>query len=176
MEALDAAWPHLEDDRLRSIYEGNVLPGSEQDQPRIDGSLHGYLIEKADNSYIRDFFCRHSRYYEILFHWESLDREAAIAAVRQHRTILEALLGRDRERPAPRWRRTSATAIPASRSNSAVRRLPRSDELPKKFLNQDTGPSRRPFQQARTFPEGAGDDITRSKVLPAAPGSSCPCG
>ncbi len=94
---MDAAWPHLEDDRLRSIYEGNALPGSEQEEPRLDHSLHGYLIEKADNFYIRDFFSRHSRYYEILFTWESLDREAAIAAVHQHRKILEALLARDRD-------------------------------------------------------------------------------
>jgi len=100
LEALDAAWPHLEDARLEAIYRGNVLPASPQEQPRIDGSLHDYLIQQADNAYIRDFFRRHSQYYEILFHWESTDRQAAIAAVRQHRAILEAL--RRRDRPAAR--------------------------------------------------------------------------
>jgi DNA-binding GntR family transcriptional regulator len=95
LEALEAAWPHLDDARLEAIHRGNVLPATAGEQPRIDGSLHDYLIEKADNAYIRDFFRRHSQYYEILFHWESTDRQAAIVAVRQHRAILEALLRRD---------------------------------------------------------------------------------
>ncbi len=100
LEALEAAWPHLEDQRLEAIYRGNVLPAGAEERPRIDGSLHDYLIEMADNSYIRDFFRRHSQYYEILFQWESMDRVAALAAVRQHRAILDAL--RRRDRPAAR--------------------------------------------------------------------------
>jgi DNA-binding GntR family transcriptional regulator len=58
--------------------------------------LHGYLIEKSKNPFISDFFDRHGKYYNVLFEWESLDRETQIQEVRQHREILESLLRRDR--------------------------------------------------------------------------------
>ena len=58
----------------------------------IDNSLHEYLIEKAGNYYIQDFFQRQGRYYNILFDWEDQDREAAIETVRQHQSILHALI------------------------------------------------------------------------------------
>lgn len=95
LRALDLARPALKDDDLQEMLNGNQLPKSDDEQPLIDNSLHAYLIDKADNYYIRDFFERHGRYYEILFDWEDEDRDAAIEAVRQHREILEALLLRD---------------------------------------------------------------------------------
>lgn len=98
LTALDQAWPHLIDTELRAIRDGNRLPADQGQPPVIDDSLHGYIVEKADNVYIRDFFQRHGRYYRILFDWDAIqsDRDAAIEAVQQHHEILAAMLGRDR--------------------------------------------------------------------------------
>ncbi|WP_437207151.1 GntR family transcriptional regulator [Planctomicrobium sp. SH664] len=95
LKALELARPSLRDEDLQRMLEGNQIPAAEGEQPMVDNSLHAYLIEKAGNPYIRDFFERHGRYYEILFDWEDEDRAAAIEAVRQHREILDALLLRD---------------------------------------------------------------------------------
>jgi DNA-binding GntR family transcriptional regulator len=97
LEALEAAWPYLEDGELERIYQGNVLPARGGERLVVDDSLHDYLIDKADNFCLRDFFHRHGRYYRTLFSWESTNHEAAVAAVEQHRAILEALLRRDRD-------------------------------------------------------------------------------
>ena len=95
LKALDLAKEHLEDAYLTEILEGNQLPQSKSGPPKIDNRLHGYLINVADNVYIKDFFQRHGRYYEILFDWEELDRKAAIETVHQHHAILEALLAKN---------------------------------------------------------------------------------
>ncbi|HWL08382.1 MAG TPA: GntR family transcriptional regulator [Planctomicrobium sp.] len=95
LKALDLARPHLRDADLQQMLDGNQYPATDSDLPSIDNSLHAYLIEKAANFYISDFFARHGCYYEILFQWEDEDRDAAIGTVRQHREILEALLLRD---------------------------------------------------------------------------------
>jgi DNA-binding GntR family transcriptional regulator len=94
--ALDLAWPRLVDEELQAMLDRNLLPEGPDDPLTIDNSLHAYLIEKSTNPFIADFFDRHGRYYDVLFNWESLDREAQLQAVRQHREILEALLRRDR--------------------------------------------------------------------------------
>jgi DNA-binding GntR family transcriptional regulator len=96
-KALELARHRLVEEDLRAMLEGNRLPASRQDAPKIDDRLHAYLIEKAGNPYIRDFFARHGKYYEMLFDWEALDRAAAVQAVEQHREILEALIARDWE-------------------------------------------------------------------------------
>jgi DNA-binding GntR family transcriptional regulator len=96
VKALELAWPRLVDEELRAILDGNRLPANPDDRPTSDNSLHAYLIEKSKNSYIADFFDRHAKYYDALFEWESLDRDAQIQEVRDHRDILEALLQRDR--------------------------------------------------------------------------------
>ena len=96
LTALDEAWPHLVDEDLRKMYDSNQLPRSDQEWPVIDDSLHEYLILKADNHYIGDFFQRHGRYYKALFVWDAGDRDSAIETVQQHREILGALLRRDR--------------------------------------------------------------------------------
>src|SRR5262249_43541529 len=94
--ALDLAWPRLADEELQAIHDRNRLPEGPNDRPVVDNSLHAYLIEKSKNPFIADFFDRHGAYYNILFDYESLDRDALIQAVQQHREILEALLRRDR--------------------------------------------------------------------------------
>src|SRR6478735_4293674 len=96
LKALGLAWPRLVDEELQAILDGNRLPASPNDRPSIDNSLHAYLIEKSKNPFISDFFDRHGKYYNVLFEWESLDRETQIEEVRHHREILEALLRRDR--------------------------------------------------------------------------------
>ncbi len=97
LKAMKLAWPRLVDDDLQALLDSNVVLADASQPPVIDNSLHQYLIDKAGNRYISDFFERHGRYYEIMFEWEALDRQAAIKAVGQHRAILEALLTRDRK-------------------------------------------------------------------------------
>lgn len=96
LKALSLAWPRLVDEDLQQMLNLNRLPATTEDVPYSDNSLHGYLIEKAGNRYIADFFERHGRYFGALFVWEALDREAAIQSVHEHRAILQALLRRDR--------------------------------------------------------------------------------
>jgi DNA-binding GntR family transcriptional regulator len=96
LTALDEAWSHLVDEELEAICDGNQLPGSDEEWPAIDDSLHDYLIKKADNRYILDFFERHGHYYKALFEWDAGDRNSAIETVLQHREIIEAMLCRDR--------------------------------------------------------------------------------
>jgi len=95
LKALELAKSHLEEADLQKILDGNVIPQSENEAVQIDNSLHEYLIEKAGNYYIKDFFQRQGRYYDILFDWEDQDRETAIETVRQHRAILTALIRKD---------------------------------------------------------------------------------
>ena len=49
-------------------------------------------------SYIISFFDRHGRYFDLLFLWESNDRDAAIQEIEQHQRILDALLKEDWKR------------------------------------------------------------------------------
>jgi DNA-binding GntR family transcriptional regulator len=96
LKALDLAWPRLVDEDLRTMLDANRLPVDADDQPKCDNSLHAYLIQKSQNAYIIDFFDRHGKYYDALFEWEDLDRDALVQAILQHREILDALLRRDR--------------------------------------------------------------------------------
>jgi DNA-binding GntR family transcriptional regulator len=96
IKAMELAWPRLVDEELQAILDRNQLPANPGDRPVSDNSLHAYLIEKSKNPYIADFFDRHGKYYDALFEWENLDREAQVQEVRHHREILEALMRRDR--------------------------------------------------------------------------------
>ena len=96
LKAMELAWPRLVDEELHAILDRNRLPANPDDRPKSDNSLHAYLVEKSKNSYIADFFDRHGKYYDALFEWENLDRDAQVQEVRHHREILEALLRRDR--------------------------------------------------------------------------------
>ncbi len=94
LKALDLSRGRLDKHRLEQLLAGNEVPATSSRPPRIDNSLHAYLVECAGNPYIQDFFHRHGPYYELLFDWEDLDRKAAIETARQHRAILEALIQR----------------------------------------------------------------------------------
>jgi DNA-binding GntR family transcriptional regulator len=91
LKALDLAWPHLDPDDLRRMLIGNRPQG-----PRLNNDLHGYLIEKAGNRYIREFFERHGIYYTTLFDHAAPELNVVQAMARQHRAILKALLALDR--------------------------------------------------------------------------------
>lgn len=95
IKALELAQPRLDAAELQAMLDRNTIPDAESEWPQIDNSLHSYIIEKSGNPYIRDFFERQGKYYEILFDWEDQDREIAVETVRQHRQILEALLKKD---------------------------------------------------------------------------------
>ena len=95
LKALELAEPRLVDEELRGMLAENVEPQDDVSWPKVDHSLHAYLIEKAGNPYIKDFLERHGRYYNMLFDWEDQDRETALQTVRRHHEILNALLKRD---------------------------------------------------------------------------------
>jgi DNA-binding GntR family transcriptional regulator len=96
LKALELAWPRLVDEDLQAMLDKNRLPSGPGEKPVSDNSLHGYLVEKAGNPYIAEFFERHGKYYAVLFDWEALDDEVRSQTVEQHRAILESLLRRDR--------------------------------------------------------------------------------
>lgn len=95
LKALELARPHIDPAHIQALLDANRFPQTDDDWPLIDNSLHAYFIELADNPYIRDFFQRHGRFYDILFDWEDQDRQTAIETVRQHRGILEAVQRKD---------------------------------------------------------------------------------
>lgn len=97
IRALELAWPRLQPKSIEAILDGNRLAEVPGLPPKIDNSLHRYILETAGNSYILDFFDRHGHYYELLFEWEDLNQAAAEEAVMQHRQILEAMLRQDRD-------------------------------------------------------------------------------
>lgn len=94
-KALELAWPYLVDADIKKMLAGNRLPKTPDGEIANDNTLHDYLIQKAGNQYIADFFERHGPYYSVLFDWEARDRNALMNAVRQHRRILKALLDRN---------------------------------------------------------------------------------
>lgn len=96
LKALALAWPRLVDEEIQKMIDLHHLPTSDNDTPRSDNSLHGYLVTKANNRYIADFFERHGKYFTVLFDWEVVDRQAAIQTVHEHLAVLHALLKRDR--------------------------------------------------------------------------------
>jgi DNA-binding GntR family transcriptional regulator len=92
LTALDGARGKLDVQELKRILDANSIPESPDTTPRVDESLHDYIIAASGNTYIRDFFERQGRYYKLLFRWEDHDRELAIRTISQHREILNALL------------------------------------------------------------------------------------
>ncbi len=95
LKALELAKSYLVQKDLQKILDGNVIPKSDSESVLIDNSLHEYIIDKAGNYYIKDFFQRQGRYYDILFDWEDQDRKTALETVRQHQSILKALIKKD---------------------------------------------------------------------------------
>lgn len=94
-KALELAFPKLQNDKLQTMLDANTIAESTEAAPAIDETLHEYIIARAGNVYIKDFFERQGRYYRLLFDWEDHDYQTAVETVRQHRDILEALLNRD---------------------------------------------------------------------------------
>ncbi|QGQ21260.1 GntR family transcriptional regulator [Gimesia benthica] len=95
LKALDLAKESLEKRVLQKILDGNQVPETDEEPLQIDNSLHEYLIKQSDNYYIISFFDRHGRYFDLLFLWESNDRDAAIQEIQQHQRILSALINED---------------------------------------------------------------------------------
>jgi DNA-binding GntR family transcriptional regulator len=96
LKALELARRRLDPKVLQRILDGNKVPDSPDGTLYSDDSLHEYIIETADNLYIKDFFQRHRPYHMLLFNWEgSSHREAAIECTRQHREILTAMLAQN---------------------------------------------------------------------------------
>ena len=106
LKALDLARPRLVEEDLRRMLAGNVADGR---SPRLDNNVHRYLVEKAGNAYIRDFFERHGSYYTTLFDYAAPETHVVAEMARQHREILQALIDKD----WPRARRTLAAHIRA---------------------------------------------------------------
>jgi len=94
LKALDLARPNLTDDDLQRMLAGNA-PAAGKAGPRLDNDLHRYLIAKAGNLYIRDFFDRHGVYYTTLFDHAALGAETVAEMASQHREILRAMLEKD---------------------------------------------------------------------------------
>jgi DNA-binding GntR family transcriptional regulator len=90
LKALDLARPRLAAADLRRMLAGH--------ETGLDNDLHRYLVEKARNRYIRDFFERHGAFFSTLFDTAAAGVAREMAA--QHRRILEALLRRDWEAAA----------------------------------------------------------------------------
>jgi DNA-binding GntR family transcriptional regulator len=95
LKALDLARRKLDAQVLQRILDANSLPKSLDVPPRVDESLHEYIIATADNTYIRDFFEHQGRYHRRLFHWEDNYPSTAIETIRQHREILTAMLAQN---------------------------------------------------------------------------------
>ena len=107
-KALALARPHLVDVDLRRMLAGNV---SGKGGPRLDNSLHRYLVEKSGNVYLREFFNRYGAYYTSLLDFAAPETQVVAAMARQHRRILRSLLARD----WPRARRELTRHIRAQR-------------------------------------------------------------
>jgi DNA-binding GntR family transcriptional regulator len=94
LKALSLAQPHLKRADLESMLAGNPIP--EAGKPiQLDNRIHAYLIEKADNFYLRDFFERHSEYYMLLFEHAALEAKVVAEMAEQHRAILYALIAKN---------------------------------------------------------------------------------
>ena len=92
--AMELAAPHLVEGDLKRMLAGNVVGGHGK-EPSLDNDLHRYMIEKAGNSYIRDFFERYGAYYTTVFDFAAPETHIVSGMARQHRAILKALIDRD---------------------------------------------------------------------------------
>lgn len=94
LKALDLARPKLVPADLKRMLAGN-RPDEGDDGERLDNNLHRYLIEKAGNRFIRDFFDRNGVFYEALFDFAAPETNVVKTMAKQHRGILKALLAQD---------------------------------------------------------------------------------
>jgi DNA-binding GntR family transcriptional regulator len=89
LKAIDLCRDKVSKADLERILADNVTSGAE---PRIDAELHAYVVEKAGNRYIHDFFRRHGAYFTTLFYYAALGASITAEMARQHRKILEAMI------------------------------------------------------------------------------------
>ncbi len=89
LKALDLAREKLVRADLERIHGDNRPSGP---NPRVDGELHAYLVEKSGNRYIQDFFRSHGAYYTTLFHYAAIEAPVAARMARRHQAILEAFM------------------------------------------------------------------------------------
>lgn len=87
LKALELARPRI----VRAEVE-RLLARNEEG---LDNDLHRYLLDKARNRYLRDFFDRHGAYFSTLFDTASAGAMRMMEG--QHRRILLALLRRNWE-------------------------------------------------------------------------------
>jgi DNA-binding GntR family transcriptional regulator len=93
LTALDLARPRLERGPLEAMLRGNTPPAPGGGE-RLDNRLHQYLIDRAENPFLRDFFARHGRFYAALLEQAALEGAVVAEMAAQHRAILRALLER----------------------------------------------------------------------------------
>ncbi len=94
LKALDLARPHIAKADLKRMLRGN-RPEPGRDADRLDNYLHRYLIEKAANRYIKEFFDRHGLYFSMLFDYAAPEANVVRSMAKQHRAILRAMLRGD---------------------------------------------------------------------------------
>jgi DNA-binding GntR family transcriptional regulator len=91
LKALELAKPNFVRADLEAMLHGNRASA----EPRLDNNLHRYIIEKAGNFYIRDFFDRHGIYFAVLFEYAAPEASVTAVMAKQHRKILRALIAGD---------------------------------------------------------------------------------
>jgi DNA-binding GntR family transcriptional regulator len=92
LKALDLARPSLVARDLNRMLRGNRADPAGD---RIDNEIHGYLVEKSGNRFIREFFERQGAYYTALLDYAAPEARVTLAMARQHRAILRALIAQD---------------------------------------------------------------------------------
>ena len=92
LKALDLARSHICPADLVPMLEGNAR-ATQGESPRLDNSLHAYLIAKSGNRYIRNFFRQHTAtFYTSAFDYAAPEAHLVAEMAAQHREILEALI------------------------------------------------------------------------------------
>lgn len=108
LRALDLAIGRLEREPLE-----RMLAGNQGDQ--LDNDLHGYLVERAANPYISEFFERHAAYYQSIFDAAAPGVQLTRQMAEQHRAILVALLDEDWDRARAALREHVRAQLPLVR-------------------------------------------------------------
>lgn len=98
--ALSIAWDKLDHAMIKNFFDNNTLARKSTSKlpakpASTDNQFHRYIIDVADNFYIRDFFDRQGRFFQLLFEWEDQAPATTAQTVRQHRLILKSILQND---------------------------------------------------------------------------------
>jgi DNA-binding GntR family transcriptional regulator len=94
LKALALAQTKLARADLESMLAGNPVPEAGK-AVQLDNRIHAYLLDKAGNFYLHDFFERHGAYYMLLFERAALEAQVVAEMAGQHRAILHALIEED---------------------------------------------------------------------------------